>query len=142
MAHNLDLTVQWKPLDGPVSRIEPRHRYHSSVQLNVNIVKQIMSTTGFKNSLLDLAIQIDRQQVNPWYKKLDGDNEGARQLVGFFLSALDEEFPLVVIDEQLSDPASLAHHFGIPWSGIFEPAKHAIHLNASVSIPLACYHGE
>ena len=100
----------------------------------IDISMQFLSTRDVKYALVDIALRIDRHEPDPWYGKLNGNVDRAKQAVRVFLDKLHSNFPMVVIDDRIDDRRCLGYHPRGTWNGVFEPGRQAVHLNASVSL--------
>jgi hypothetical protein len=122
-------------INGTVTEYQPNTSEFSYTSSAVNLTLQLMSTPQVKRAMALLAIDVENQRTGnwpQWYSPFNNNLIAAERFVDSFLLLVMQRFPIVVIDERLTDPRMFGYHPRGEWNQQFDPRDQAIHINAQV----------
>lgn len=97
----------------------------------INVFRSMVSTQHVRNALIQHAISVDQLLPSTWYRQ----HLSIPHVIDSFLNAIRTNFPVVWVDETITNPAVIAHHPRGQWQGHFNPRAHAVCINALVCSP-------
>ena len=117
---------------GQLAEYAPNSPIFAYVASTIKLAVNMLSCPQGCSALVRLALGFDASQSSTWYHGFSKDSARAKRLVDAFLSKITARFPLVVVDQKITDPRNLGFHPRGVWDGDFDPRDQAINLNAGV----------
>lgn len=118
------------------AEFKPIHLEYTHVASAVQLALSILESPVGRERLTDLALVLDNSQLSKHFRN---DRSRAAQTVSSFLSQIRAEFPIIVIDDDMTNMDALGFHPRGNWDGdlsSFSPRAQNIHLNGPVSLEL------
>ncbi|KAK2759805.1 hypothetical protein FQN54_002539 [Arachnomyces sp. PD_36] len=110
-----------------VPPVQPNTSEYTYVASAIKMAMAIVSSNRAKVAMLDIALRMNENLETPIYK--GNPQAQARQSVSQFLDHLKVGFPVVVIDQTLTNPDTVAYHARGEFTPPFRPETQGIWLN-------------
>ena len=102
----------------------------------INICRSMLENLTVRNGFMRIAKEYSQKYENAWFiqEANDGHKWDMSRVFDDFNDKIQESFPVVFVDETCdAEVPMVATHFGIPWSGTFQPSTQCITVNGGVS---------
>ena len=124
-----------RPNDPNLHECQPSSVEYTYVASAITIALGILAQEQSKSGLVEIASLFDLYNLNS--ATFRGNRATAAQWTDWFLGQLRTNFPVVVIDDNLTNRDCLGYHGRYPWDGnlqdFFRIGTQGVHLNGPVS---------
>src|SRR6266536_2006967 len=124
-----NLVILHRRLNGTVTEHLPNSPEFTYTASAINLALELMSTQQVRRSMATLAIDVENQRDDTWprwYQSFNGSVAVAERFVDSFLVIVKGLFPMVVIDERITNPNLLGFHPRGSWDNQFVARNQSI----------------
>jgi hypothetical protein len=117
-----------------VTQYEPNTAVYTYVASAASIALSILEHPTCRQRLTDLALKLDNDRDTG--TRFGNNPSRARSCVDLFLAKIRAHFPMILINDTMTNPAALGYHPRGDWDGdyhAFNPRNQSINMNGQVS---------